>query len=70
MIDNKEMYNVYIISDLVYRKEFKNSKEELYPYEWNSINNYKLKLEIINDAIRDNILINYTKKYKDYIKNK
>ena len=70
MINDKELYNLYILSDLVYRKEFKNIKEELYPYEWYGINNYKLKIEMINDAIKNNILISYTKKYKDYINNK
>ena len=69
MFSKKELYNLYILSDLVYRKEFKDSKEELYPYDWDSINNYKLKIEIINESIKNNLLISYTKRYKDYIRN-
>ena len=47
------------------------SEEELYPTDWFSINNYKLKSEIIAEAIKENVLVQDTKRYQsrqEYIK--
>ncbi len=58
-------YKLYVLAELSYKKEHPKLKdEEMYPYDWFGINNYKLKNEIIAQAIREKVLIKDTEKYK------
>ena len=58
-------YKLYVIAELSYKKEHPELKEEqLFPVGWYSNNNYKLKSEIIAEAIKNKVLIENTKKYE------
>lgn len=65
-------YKLYVLAELNYKKAHPGmSEEELYPTDWFSINNYKLKSEIIAEAIKENVLVQDTKRYQsrqEYIK--
>ncbi len=57
-------YKLYVIAELNYKKAHPDMSEEaLYPEDWYSITNYKLKNEIIAEAIRNKVLIKDTEKY-------
>jgi hypothetical protein len=61
-------YRLYVLAELAYEKEHEGkSEEELFPNDWYSITNYKTKIEIIEEAIKNNILIQDTQKYQDRI---
>lgn len=58
-------YSLYVISEVTYQKEHKElSEKALFPYDWYSITDYRLKLEIITEALNKNILIEDTILYK------
>ena len=62
-------YKLYVLAELNYKKNYPNAKEdELYPMDWFKIKDYKLKNEIIAEAIRNNIFIKDTSKYLEFIK--
>lgn len=64
MKENLE-YNLYVIAEVNYLKEHKDLSEEvLFPFDWYSLTNYKLKLAIITEALKKNILIKDTELYK------
>ena len=64
MKENLE-YDIYIVSEIKYQKDHKElSEAELFPFNWYSITNYKLKLEILTEALNKNILIKDTIRYK------
>ncbi len=57
-------YRLYVLAEIAYEKENEGkSEEELFPLDWYSISNYKTKIEIIEEAIKNNILIKDTQKY-------
>ena len=61
-------YNLYVLAEIAYKKEHEDlSNEELFPFDWYSITNYKSKIEIIGEALKENILIKETKLYKGRI---
>lgn len=63
-------YKLYVLAELNYKKNNPGmNEEELYPEDWFLINNYKLKNEIIAEALEKNILIKDTSKYLDFIQN-
>ena len=65
MEDDNLEYNLYIMAELAYKKANPEAKEEeLYPFDWYSHNNYKLKTEIIAEAIQNKKLIRDTEKYR------
>ena len=58
-------YKLYVLAELNYKKEHPDKKEEdLYPFDWFSINNYRLKNEIIAEALKNGKLIKDTQKYQ------
>ena len=59
-----EDYNLYVIAELSYKKKYKNEKD-IFPIDWYSNRNYKLKTEIIAEAIKNNIKIEDTYLYQD-----
>ena len=63
-IMEKEDYNLYIIAELTYKKRHPN-EEKLFPTDWYSSTNYKLKTEIIAEAIKNNIPIEETSLYQN-----
>ena len=61
-------YQLYVIAELSYKKAHPEiEEEELFPIEWYGYNNYKLKTEIIAEAIKDNILVNEVPSYNELI---
>lgn len=67
--NNDKLFRLYTLAELSYQKHFENKMEEelLYPEGWYNNQNYKLKIDIIAEAIFKNILIEYTDKYQELI---
>ena len=58
-------YKLYVLAELSYKKEHPELKEgQLFPIGWYSNNNYKLKNEIIAEAIKNKTIIENTPKYR------
>lgn len=69
-LNNDKIFKLYTLTELNYQKHFRNTVnniEELYPECWYETKNYKLKIEILYEAIKNNILIVDTFKYKEMI---
>lgn len=66
---NKNMdYNLYVLAEIAYKKDNKNiSEKELFPSDWYSISNYKVKVEILAQAIKEKKLIKDTELYHNRI---
>ena len=65
-----KLFRLYTLAIMNYEKKFVsrvNNIEELYPKKWNDDKDYKVKINIIGEAIKNNILIKDTKLYQDYI---
>lgn len=68
-MDDK-LFKLYTLAIMNYEKKFKNTVndiEELYPSNWNKNSDYKKKIEIISESIKENKLIKDTSSYQDYI---
>ena len=62
----KELFDLYVLFELNYKKKHPNmSDEELFPGDWYSFNNYRTKIDVIAEALKNNILIGETKKYQE-----
>ena len=58
--------DLYTIAVLRYKEANSGIKEEiLFPFDWNSNSNYHLKVEIIAEAIQNQVLIKDTKLYNE-----
>lgn len=57
-------FELYTLSELAYKKHFKDNNE-LFPEGWYENNNYKEKIEIITEALKENTLIINTKRYNE-----
>lgn len=63
-----EDYKLYVLAEITYTKENENVDEkELFPSDWYSISNYKVKVEIIAEALNNKCLISETQKYQDRV---
>ena len=59
-------YNLYLLTEIIYERENTGiTKEELFPMDWYSITDYRTKLEILEDAIKNRQYIEDTEKYKN-----
>lgn len=58
---------IYIMMEINYLKEnnrkIEDNNEDLFPLNWYKITNYKLKTEILFEAIKNKTKIEETKKY-------
>ena len=54
--------NLYVMAELNYKK-LHDSDDNIFPMDWYSNKNYKLKTEIIAEAIKKNIKIEDTELY-------
>ena len=69
-MDN-ELEDYYILTEESYVKKWKEKnklnfdEKQLFPYNWYKIEDYKLKLEILAEALKKDILIEETNKYKE-----
>lgn len=67
---NDKLFELYTLASLSYEKHFKGmvkDVKELYPVGWYEKSNYKLKIEILAEAIKENQLIINTNKYQSTI---
>ena len=62
----EEDFNLYVIAELGYKKKHLN-ENNIFPFRWYSTKNYKLKVEIIAEALKKNILIKDTEIYQKYM---
>ncbi len=71
-MDN-ELENYYILAEHSYVKKMKEKdklnfdEKQLFPYNWYKIEDYKLKLEILAEALKKGILIEETDKFNNMI---
>ncbi len=63
-MDDKELY---ILMEMNYLKEnnrtIEQNNDDLFPVNWYKITDYKLKTEILYEAIKEKVKIEKTKKY-------
>ena len=58
--------DLYVIAVMRYKKMNPDLEySELFPMNWDSSNNYHLKVEIIAEAIQNNVLVKDTKLYNE-----
>ena len=80
-LNDDKIFKLYTLAELSYKKHFQimvESKEKIFPESWYENKNYKEKIEIIKEALKNNVLIENTIKYKeslegidkDYVKQK
>ena len=55
----------YIILLTMYKKLF-NNKDDIIPYEWYNVNEYDLKKKILEECIKNKILIINSSLYYDF----
>ena len=66
-------YNIYVLMETRYidiqkeKDELNNSRDDLFPDNWYMSKDYKLKTEILTEAIDNNITIKETKKYNELL---
>lgn len=61
-----EYYKLYVLAELSYVNRHKDMNIfDLFPIDWYEIKDYDLKIKIIIDAIKNNILIKDSKLYKE-----
>ena len=68
-MDDK-IFKLYTLAIMNYEKKFidrVNDIKDLYPSKWEVYLSYKARIEILADAIKNNVLIKDTKLYQDYI---
>ena len=64
MNDNMD-YDLYVMSEIAYKDRFKlESDDVLFPNNWYLSKNYKLKVNIIGEALQKNTLIKNTSLYQ------
>ena len=64
----EKIFNLYTLAEISYQKTLQNKVhniDDLYPLGWYENQNYKEKIEIIAEAIKNNILIKDTSKYQN-----
>lgn len=67
---DKKIFELYTLAELSYENHFKNmlkSTDELYPDGWYENKNYKVKIEILCEAISTSTLIVDTQGYQKII---
>ncbi len=58
-------YKLYLLADFKYKKEHNGLEDtELYPDDWFSNSNYRMKNEMISEALKRKVLVKDTSMYK------
>ena len=61
-------YKLYVLAEVAYKRENKGLEDDIiFPQDWYSIRNYKSKVEIIAEALKEKCLIKDTKLYNERI---
>ena len=68
-IEDNKIKELYIMAELSYKKKFNNyvPNTDLFPIDWYKNKDYKKKIELIYNSIKNNVLIENSDLYKDYI---
>ena len=67
-MNDKVDYDLYVLSEIAYKDKHKlENEEDIFPDGWYSSTDYKLKVEIIAQAIENDLLIKETALYKESI---
>ncbi len=69
-LDENKLFELYTLAEISYQnhfKEFYRDIDLLYPDGWYEKKNYKEKIEILTEAIKNNQLIVNTSKYQAMI---
>ena len=61
---NKDDFNFYVVAELAYKKKY-NKGDNIFPFDWYSSQNYKLKTDILAEALKNNIKIADTELYQN-----
>lgn len=72
-LEQKKLFELYTLAEIAYQNHFESLVKDielLYPEGWYQEGNYKDKIEIIGEAIRQNQLIEKIEKYSEYLKQK
>ena len=67
-LEQEKLFELYTLAEIAYNNHFKDLVEYtelLYPSDWYAKNNYKEKIQIIGEAIKQNQLIMDIPKYND-----
>ena len=65
-LEQEKLFKLYTLAEMTYENHFKDF-DNIYPEIWYEKDNYKEKIEIIGEAIKQDQLIQNTKIYKEYI---
>ena len=57
-------FNLYVIAEMTYKKRHQEDANQ-FPMDWYSSKNYKLKTEIIAEALKNNIRVDETELYNN-----
>ena len=57
-------FNLYVIAEMTYKKRHQEDANP-FPMDWYSSKNYKLKTEIIAEALKNNIRVDETELYNN-----
>ena len=69
-MNDKLDYDLYVLAEINYQDNNKLQTDKiLFPEGWYSMNNYKLKTEILAQALENNLLIKDTPIYKEALLN-
>ena len=70
--EKDKLFKLYTIAELAYIKNISrivnNDIENIFPKHWYEITDYKQKIGIISEAIKNNIFIKNTTSYQNFIK--
>ncbi len=66
--NKKKLFKLYTIAEIAYQKRFSNISDiNLFPEGWYTTENYKMKIDILSEALKNNVLIINTQKYQEII---
>ena len=58
-------YDLYVLAEIAYTKDHNEiEQDDLFPINWYASKNYRLKVEIIGEALERNIMIEETELFK------
>ena len=65
-MEEKNLFDNYVAYEVLYETKMKKEHDEnkIYPSNWYRIYDYQLKIDILIEALDNNLLISDTSKYK------
>ena len=59
----KEHFKLYVVAEMTYANKYKNYYDEIFPDNWFMIKDYKTKIKILSECIKNNTLIKDSELY-------